>query len=101
MAAQQASSSSCAPYNSDFSHRRFEASAMSQLFDLSRLTYDEFVSFFFSHDVETEGDWYLDPEYGFSDWFSDEGVTSPAVVVRHMTRLCTEFTETATKFSAG
>jgi len=72
---------------------------MPSLFDLSRLTFDEFVSFFFDHDIATEGHWYENPDFDNLNDFDDEGVASPLVVVEHMARLFTNFAEVASKFS--
>lgn len=72
---------------------------MTSLFDLSRLNFDEFVSFFFDHDIATEGNWYQNVDYDNLSDLDDEGVASPLVIVEHMTRLSTTFAETAAKFS--
>jgi len=67
------------------------------LFDLSQLTFDEFVSFFF--DMETDQHWDRDPDLvNFSD-FNDKGVASPQMIVAHMTRLFVEFADIASRFS--
>lgn len=68
-------------------------------FDLSNLTFDEFVTLLFDHDPETEEHWYQDANLGTFDDFSDVGVKSPEIVVAHMTRLFATFCEWASKFS--
>lgn len=71
----------------------------SSVFDLSQLNFDEFVSFFFNHDMDTDEHWWHDSELiGFND-FNEKGVESPRVIVEHMTRLFTNFAEVASKFS--
>jgi len=69
----------------------------SPLFDLSQLSFDEFVSFFFDHNVETEGFWYQDPDLISS---MDARGVSPRVIVRHMTRLFTDAAEVTSGFSS-
>lgn len=69
------------------------------LFDLSQLNFDEFVSFFFNHDVEVEEYWYQDPSLASWNDFDEENVASPRVIVGHMTRLFTNFADIAPKFS--
>jgi len=66
-------------------------------FDLSQLSFEEFVSFFFDHDIATEEYWYQNPE--FDSELDDEGVASPPVIVEHMTCLFTNFAGTVSKFS--
>ncbi len=63
------------------------------VFDLSQLSFDEFVSFFFSHDVDDEEFWYHDPD------MLDVEVSSSPVVVEHMTHFFTKFAVVASKFS--
>lgn len=72
---------------------------MQSLFDLSQLSFDEFLSLFFDHAPETEEHWYNDPELTNFHDFDDEGVSSPAVIVEHMTQLFTNFAIIAEKFS--
>ena len=69
------------------------------LFDFSELSFDEFVSFFFNHDIDAEEYWYQDP--AFSSWndFDEEAIRSPRVIVGHMARLFTNFASIAPKFS--
>jgi len=74
---------------------------MGDLFDLSHLTYDEFVNFFFEHDMVTEEKWYHDPELFDFDNFIGEGASSPQTVVEHMTHLFTQFDHEVSKFSPG
>ncbi len=69
------------------------------LFDFSRLNFDEFVSFFFDHDIATEEFWYLDSDLLCMSDFDDEGVASPRVIVGHMTRLFTNFADIPLRFS--
>lgn len=69
------------------------------LFDLSLLTFEEFVSFFFDHDVQKEEYWYQDPALENFNDFDDKGVSSPSVIVEHMTRLFTEFSVVASKYT--
>jgi hypothetical protein len=69
------------------------------LFDSSRLSFDEFVNFFFDHDIGAEEYWYLDPVFASWSDFDDEGVASPRVIVGHMTRLFTDFADVAPRFS--
>jgi len=69
------------------------------LFDLSQLTFDEFVNFFFDHDVDAEEHWYQDPSFDNFNDFNDEGVMSPRIVVGHMTRLFTSLTDVLSRFS--
>jgi hypothetical protein len=72
---------------------------MSGLFDLSRLSFNEFVRLFFDHDITKEGDWYQNPKFNNLSDFDDEGVASPFIVVEHMTRLFTNFADIASQFS--
>jgi len=72
---------------------------MDSLFDLSKLSFDEFVSLFFDHDIATEEYRYKGPDFANINDFDDEGVNSPAVVVEHMTRLFTNFANVVSKFS--
>jgi hypothetical protein len=54
---------------------------MNSLFDLSQLSFEEFISFFFDHDITTEGDWYQNPDFdNFSDW-DDDRVGSRLVLI--------------------
>ena len=69
------------------------------LFDLSQLSFDEFVTLFFDHNIETDEYWYHDPDLSSWNDFNDAGVATPAIVVGHMTRLFTEFSIVASKFS--
>ncbi len=69
------------------------------LFDLSQLTFEEFVSFFFNHDIEKEEYWYQEAALQNFNDFDDKGVSSPAVIVEHMTRLFTEFSAVASRYS--
>lgn len=69
------------------------------LFDLSQLTFEEFVSFFFDHDVQKEEHWYQDPALDTFNDFDDEGVSSPVVIVEHMSRLFTGFSVEVSRFS--
>jgi hypothetical protein len=69
------------------------------LFDLSLMTFEEFVSFFFDHDVQKEEYWYHNPALENFNDFDDEGVSSPSVVVEYMARLFTEFSAVASRFS--
>lgn len=72
---------------------------MSSVFDLSQLSFEEFVSLFFDHDITTEEHWYQSPDFTNIDDFDDEGVRSPSVVVAHMTRLFTNFANVVSQFS--
>jgi hypothetical protein len=69
------------------------------LFDLSQLSFDEFVSFFFDHDVATEEFWHWDPALASFSYLGDESVAAPQIIVEHMTRLFTDFAQVAAKFS--
>jgi len=69
------------------------------LFDLSQFSFDEFVSFFFDHDVATEEFWHLDPDLASLSSLGDEGVAAPQIIVEHMTRLFIHFEQVASKFS--
>lgn len=69
------------------------------LFDLSELTFEEFVAFFFDHDVAKEEHWYRDPELSNLNDFDDEGVASPDIIVQHMTRLFGDFAQVVSRFS--
>lgn len=70
------------------------------LFDLSQLSFDEFVSFFFNHDVDKEERWYQEPALENFHDFDDDDTLSPAVVVGHMTRVFTQFVSIASQYSA-
>jgi hypothetical protein len=72
---------------------------MESLFDLSRLSFEEFVNFFFDHDVETEDRWYNDSAFTNFNDFDDKGVASPNVIVEHLTRLFKDFFNVASRFS--
>jgi hypothetical protein len=63
------------------------------IFDLSQLSFDEFVSIFFNHDIDLEEFWYQAP-----DMLNVE-VSSPSIVVEYMTRLFTKFAEVVSAFS--
>lgn len=67
--------------------------------DLSQLTFDEFVTFFFNHDMVTEEYWYRDPSYFDCDDLTGEGAASPKTIVEHLTHLFRGFDEVAAKFS--
>ena len=67
----------------------------SPLFDLSQLSFDEFVSFFFNHDIDAEEFWYQDPALIAWNSSDDSGTSSPSALVEHMTRLFTNFGEVA------
>ena len=69
------------------------------LFDLSRLNFDEFLSFFFDHDIETEEFWFQDPDLSDSYSFNDDGVAAPAVIIDHLTGLFADFANIAARFS--
>ena len=69
------------------------------LFDLSQLNFEEFVSFFFNHDMEKEEYWYHEPALQDFNAFNDKNVSSPAIIVEHMTRLFTEFSAVALRYS--
>lgn len=69
------------------------------LFDLSQLNFEEFVSFFFDHDMEKEEYWYQEPDLLDFNAFDDKGVSSPPVIVKHMTRLFTDFSAVASRYS--
>lgn len=69
------------------------------LFDLAQLNFDEFVSFFFDHDIDVEEFWYHDPAFITLGIFDDEDTSSPAIVVDYMSRLFTTFVETLARFS--
>lgn len=69
------------------------------LFDLSQLTFEEFISFFFDHDIATEEHWYQEPALENFNDFDDEGVSTPETIVEHMTRLFREFAMVAARFS--
>jgi hypothetical protein len=70
------------------------------LFDLSQLTFDEFVSFLFDHDIDTEEHWYDDPELSNFNDFNEKGVAAPQLVVAHMTRLFRDFAAIASRYSS-
>jgi len=69
------------------------------LFDLSQLSFDEFVCFFFDHDVDKEEHWYQEAALENFHCFDDDDTSSPAVVVGHMTRLFTQFVSLASQYS--
>lgn len=69
------------------------------LFDLSLMNFEEFVSFFFNHDIKKEEYWYQEPALQNFNDFHDKDVSSPAVIVEHMTRLFTEFSAVASRYS--
>jgi hypothetical protein len=69
------------------------------LFDLSQLSFDEFVCFFFDHDVDIEEHWYQEPALENFHDFDEDDTSSPAVVVGHMTRLFTQFPSIAMQYS--
>jgi hypothetical protein len=69
------------------------------LFDLSELNFDEFVSFFFDRDTKAEEYWYQDRSLSSWNDFDEETMRSPEVIVGHMTRLFTNFTDIASEFS--
>jgi hypothetical protein len=69
------------------------------LFDLSEMSFEEFVSFFFDHDIQEEEYWYQDPALENFHDFDDEGVSSPATIVEHMIRLFKDFPNVASRFS--
>jgi hypothetical protein len=71
----------------------------SPLFDLSQLSFDEFVSFFFDHDIEAEEFWYQDPVLATQGIFHESGIQSSSTIVEHMTRLFTNFAEVVSAFS--
>jgi hypothetical protein len=71
----------------------------SPLFDLSQLSFDEFVSFFFDRDVEAEEFWYQDPVLATHGVFDESGIQYSSTIVEHMTRLFTNFAEVASGFS--
>jgi hypothetical protein len=72
---------------------------MGSVFDLSQLTFDEFVSFFFDRDVVAEEHWYQDPALANLHDFDDEDIAPPRVIVGHMTRLFTNFADVTSGFS--
>ncbi|HZU33033.1 MAG TPA: hypothetical protein VFB79_18095 [Candidatus Angelobacter sp.] len=67
--------------------------------DLSQLKFEEFLSFFFDHDIQKEEYWYLEPDFQNSNHFDDKDVSSPRVIVEHLTRLFTEFAAIAPRYS--
>jgi hypothetical protein len=69
------------------------------LFDLSQLNFEEFVSFLFDHDMEKEEYWYHEPALHTFNTFNDKDVSSPSIIVKHMTRLFTEFSAVASRYS--
>ena len=69
------------------------------LFDLSQLSFDEFVSFFFDHEIEVEEFWYQDPALATWSMWDDSGISLPSTIVEHMTRLFTNFANIAPAFS--
>jgi hypothetical protein len=69
------------------------------LFDLSQLSFDEFVCFFFDHDVDKEEYWYREAALENFHCFDDDDTSSPEVVVGHMTRLFTKFASIASQYS--
>src|SRR6266567_2262880 len=71
----------------------------SPLFDLSQLNFDEFVSFFFNHDIEAEEFWHQDPALATYGIFGEHDKPSSSLTVGHMTRLFTNFAEVASTFS--
>lgn len=69
------------------------------LFDLSKLSFDEFVSFFFDHDLDKEEHWYQEPALENFHDFDDDDTLSPAVVVEYMTRVFTQFVSISSQYS--
>jgi hypothetical protein len=61
--------------------------------DLSKLSFDQFVDFFFNH-PENDQFWYADPQYALSD----VTISSP-VLVDHLTRLFSDFAAAVSKYS--
>lgn len=63
--------------------------------DLARLSFDEFVQFFFDH-PESEQFWYADPRYALADI----SISSP-LLVEHLTSLFQNFAAASGKYSAA
>ena len=61
--------------------------------DLSRLSFDQIVEFFFDH-PESEQFWYGDPQYALS-----EITISPPMLVDHLTRLFSDFGAAMSRYS--
>jgi hypothetical protein len=61
--------------------------------DLARLSFDEFVQFFFDR-PESEPFWYADPRYALAD----VPISSP-VLIEHLTRLFLDFANATSKYS--
>jgi hypothetical protein len=64
--------------------------------DLSLCSYEEFIDYFFNHDMSSEENWYMDP--GIRDYGLDPPA-SPATIVAHMTSLFDEFAAVAKRYS--
>lgn len=62
--------------------------------DLSRMSFQEFVTFFFDREAGADENWAIGL-YSF-DWWR---VASPRIMVRHMTFLFEHFTEVSSKYS--
>jgi hypothetical protein len=68
----------------------------SPIFDLSRMDFDQFVTFFFQHDIATEEHWAFDLACSFDLYKPPE---KPAVIVKHMTRLFRQFGKIGPNYS--
>src|SRR5258707_14743952 len=68
--------------------------------DLSSKSFDQFVGFFFNREVVSDDEQY---DYFSTDLagerYDDAIPTSPTIVVKHMTKLFSEFGEIAPKYS--
>jgi hypothetical protein len=72
----------------------------SRTLDLSSKSFEEFVEFFFARDVvpdEKQFNYFLQDPLG--QQYDDAVPSSPAIVVAHMTRLFSEFSSIAAKYS--
>jgi hypothetical protein len=68
--------------------------------DLSSLTFDEFVAFFFAREVvpdEEQYDYFLTDLHG--EKYSESVPTSPEVLVNHLTKLFAQFGQIASRYS--
>ena len=71
-------------------------------FDLSSMTFEQFVDFFFARDVVPDKQQYAYFSQDLSGQKFDEAVpSSPSVIVEHMIRLFTEFGRIVSKYSVA
>jgi hypothetical protein len=80
--------------------RWFLADEETRILDLSSMTFDQFVEFFFAREVVPDEQQFAYFLQDLSGQKFDEAVpSSPSVIIEHMTRLCTEFARIAPRYS--